>query len=99
MKKTFTLWVACALPMLSPLSAQEAGDEHAKTRKDRERLIDLVIDLEADFSRTLQDYTKLQKDYGALLKKPAAPDHSGKIKELQSKLNQALAQLDVKKPS
>ena len=99
MKKTLTLWAACALPMLSPLSAQEAADEHAKTRKDRERLIDLAINLEANFSRTLQDYSKLQSDYAALLKKPAAPDQSGKIKELQIKLNQALAKLNAGKPS
>ncbi len=99
MKKTLTLWAACALPMLSPLSAQEAADEHAKTRKDRERLIDLAINLEANFSRTLQDYSKLQSDYAALLKKPAAPDQSEKIKELQTKLNQALANLNAGKPS
>lgn len=99
MKKTFTLWAACALPMLSPLSAQEAAEEHAKTRKDRERLIDLVIDLEADFGRTLQDYKKLQKEYAALLKKPVIPDQSAKVKELQTKLNEALAKLKTEVPS
>lgn len=99
MKKTFTLWAACALPMLSPLSAQEGADEHAKTLQDRERLIDLVINLEADFSKTLQDYRSLQKDYATLLKKPATPDHSDKVKELQTKLKQALSKLDEQKPS
>jgi outer membrane protein OmpA-like peptidoglycan-associated protein len=84
--------------MLSPLSAQENVDELSKVRKDRERLIDLALTLEADFGRTLQDYTELQKDYARLLKTKSAPDQSAKVQDLQNKLKQALAKLAEKKP-
>jgi len=93
MKKTFTLWAACALPMLSPLSADESAEELAKIQKDRERLIDLALNLEADFGKTLQGYTKLQEEYAKLLNRPAVPDQSGKVKELQKQLEAANAKL------
>jgi outer membrane protein OmpA-like peptidoglycan-associated protein len=73
-------------------------DELSKVRKDRERLIDLALTLEADFGRTLQDYTELQKDYARLLKTKSAPDQSAKVQDLQNKLKQALAKLAEKKP-
>ena len=98
MNKIFTLLAAISVPMLSPLSAQKADKELAKVQKDRERLIDLALTLEADFGRTLQDYTQLQKDYAKLLKKTAAPDQSAKVQDLQNKLKQALAKLSEKKP-
>ncbi len=93
MMKTFTLWVACALPMIAPLAAHEGGEEIAKIQKDRERLIDLIIKLEADFGTTLSDYGKLQKEYAALLNRPMAKDQSGKVKELQKQLAATTAKL------
>ena len=93
MKKTFTLWAACALPMLSPLSADESAEELTKIQKDRERLIDLALNLEADFGKTLRGYTKLQEEYAKLLNRPAVPDQSGKVKELQKQLEAANAKL------
>jgi chromosome segregation ATPase len=98
MNKIFTLLAVLSVPMLSPLSAQENVDELSKVRKDRERLIDLALTLEADFGRTLQDYTELQKDYARLLKTKSAPDQSAKVQDLQNKLKQALAKLAEKKP-
>lgn len=93
MKKTFTLWAACALPMIAPLSAHEPGVEIVKIQEDRERLIDLVLSLEADFGKTLDDYTKIQKEYATLLNRPTVPDQSGKVKELQKQLAAAVAKL------
>ncbi|MDC0281154.1 OmpA family protein, partial [Akkermansiaceae bacterium] len=63
------------------------------------RLIDLALSLEADFGRTLQDFTQLQKDYAKLLKEKAVPDQSGKVQDLQGKLKQALAKIAEKRPT
>ncbi|MEN8772315.1 MAG: OmpA family protein [Akkermansiaceae bacterium] len=99
MNKIFTLLAAISVPMLSPVFAQKAGDKLAKVQKDRERLIDLALALEADFGRTLQDYTQMQQDYAKLLKKKATPDQSANVQQLQNKLKQALAKLAEKRPA
>ncbi|MFT6178061.1 MAG: outer membrane protein OmpA-like peptidoglycan-associated protein [Paracoccaceae bacterium] len=93
MKKILTLWAACTLPMVAPLGAREPGVEITKIQEDRERLIDLVLNLESDFGKTLEDYTKLQKEYATLLNRPTVPDQSGKVKELQKQLAAAVARL------
>lgn len=93
MSKIFTIFSVIALAAVHPLAAEEAADDLAKIRQDRERLIDLVIALQEDFGGTLKDYAQLQDDYAALLKKKAAPDHSAKVAELQKKLDAALARL------
>ena len=63
MNKILTFFAALTLQILPPVSAQEPGTGLTEAQKDRERLIDLALSLEADFSRTLQDFTQLQKDY------------------------------------
>ena len=93
MKKQFTLWAACALPLITPLGAQNQQPDVAKLQADHERLVDLVLSLQADFGETLRDYGQLQKDYAELLKRPEVPDQSGKVKELQEKLNTMAARL------
>ncbi|MDA7645921.1 hypothetical protein N8721_00800, partial [bacterium] len=93
MNKILTLLAALMLQILTPVSAQESGTELTGAQKDRERLIDLALSLEADFGRTLQDFTQLQKDYAKLLKEKAVPDQSGKVQDLQGKLKQALAKI------
>jgi outer membrane protein OmpA-like peptidoglycan-associated protein len=98
MNKILTLLAALTLQILTPVSAQEPGTELTGAQKDRERLIDLALSLEADFGRTLQDFTQLQKDYAKLLKKKAIPDQSAKVQDLQGKLKHALAKLAEKKP-
>lgn len=99
MNKIFTFWAALSLPMLSPVFAQQAENELTKVQKDRERLIDLALSLEADFGRTLRDYSLLQKDYSKLLKKKAVPDQSAKVQDLQDKLKQALTKLAEERPT
>ena len=98
MNKLLTFFAALTLQILLPVSAQEPGTGLTEAQKDRERLIDLALSLEADFSRTLQDFTQLQKDYAKLLKKKAIPDQSAKVQDLQGKLKHALAKLAEKKP-
>ena len=99
MNKILTLLAALMLQILTPVSAQESGTELIGAQKDRERLIDLALSLEADFGRTLQDFTQLQKDYAKLLKEKAVPDQSGKVQDLQGKLKQALAKIAEKRPT
>ncbi|MDA7661113.1 hypothetical protein N8650_02405, partial [Akkermansiaceae bacterium] len=99
MNKILTLLAALMLQILTPVSAQESGTELTGAQKDRERLIDLALSLEADFGRTLQDFTQLQKDYAKLLKEKAVPDQSGKVQDLQGKLKQALAKIAEKRPT
>jgi outer membrane protein OmpA-like peptidoglycan-associated protein len=93
MIKQFTFLAACALAVITPLSAQEEQADMVKLRADHERLIDLVLSLEKDFGETLRDYAKLQKDFGEVLKRPEVPDQSGKVKELQKQLKEASARL------
>lgn len=83
MTKRFILIAACALPLITPVFAENEQADVAKLRVDHERLIDLVLTLEADFGETLRDYAKLQDDLANALKRPAVPDQSGKVKELQ----------------
>jgi outer membrane protein OmpA-like peptidoglycan-associated protein len=90
---------ALTLQILTPVSAQEPGTELTGAQKDRERLIDLALSLEADFGRTLQDFTQLQKDYAKLLKEKAVPAQSEKVHDLQEKLKEALAKLAEKRPT
>jgi outer membrane protein OmpA-like peptidoglycan-associated protein len=90
---------ALTLQILTPVSAQEPGTELTGAQKDRERLIDLALSLEADFGRTLQDFTQLQKDYAKLLKEKAVPAQSEKVHDLQKKLKEALAKLAEKRPT
>ena len=97
MNKILTLLVALTLQILTPVSAQEQGAELTGAQKDRERLIDLALSLEADFGRTLQDFTQLQKDYAKLLKEKAVPAQSEKVYDLQEKLKEALAKLAEKR--
>ena len=97
MNKILTLLVALTLQILTPVSAQEQGAELTGAQKDRERLIDLALSLEADFGRTLQDFTQLQKDYAKLLQEKAAPAQSEKVYDLQEKLKEALAKLAEKR--
>ena len=99
MNKILTLLAALMLQILTPVSAQESGTELIGAQKDRERLIDLALSLEADFGRTLQDFTQLQKDYAKLLKEKTVPDQSGKVQDLQEKLKQALAKIAEKRPT
>jgi len=94
MMKRLTLTAACALTMITPLSAQNEQADVAKLRVDHERLIDLVLTLEADFGETLRDYANLQKDFAKVLKRPTVPDQSGKVKELQKQLKAATAGLE-----
>lgn len=93
MIKQFTLLAACALTVITPLSAQDQQADMVKLRADHERLIDLVLSLEKDFGETLRDYAKLQKDFAQVLKRPEVPDQSGKVKELQKQLKEASARL------
>ena len=97
MNKILTLLAALTLQILTPVSAQEPGTELTGAQKDRERLIDLALSLEADFGRTLQDFTQLQKDYAKLLKEKAVPAQSEKVHDLQEKLKEALAKLAEKR--
>jgi len=97
MNKIFTILIICFLSGATTLFAQDPAQELAKAKKDRERLIDLVISLEKDFGNTLRDYARLQNDYAKVLKKKDAPDHSAKVAELQKKLNQALERLKNQK--
>ena len=97
MNKILTLLAALTLQILTPVSAQEPGTELTGAQKDRERLIDLALSLEADFGRTLQDFTQLQKDYAKLLKEKAVPAQSEKVHDLQKKLKEALAKLAEKR--
>jgi outer membrane protein OmpA-like peptidoglycan-associated protein len=99
MNKILTLLAALTLQILTPVSAQEPGTELTGAQKDRERLIDLALSLEADFGRTLQDFTQLQKDYAKLLKEKAVPAQSEKVHDLQEKLKEALAKLAEKRPT
>ena len=99
MNKILTLLAALTLQILTPVSAQELGTELTGAQKDRERLIDLALSLEADFGRTLQDFTQLQKDYAKLLKEKAVPAQSEKVHDLQKKLKEALAKLAEKRPT
>ena len=99
MNKILTLLAALTLQILTPVSAQEPGTELTGAQKDRERLIDLALSLEADFGRTLQDFTQLQKDYAKLLKEKAVPAQSEKVHDLQKKLKEALAKLAEKRPT
>ena len=99
MNKILTLLAALTLQILTPVSAQEPGTELTGAQKDRERLIDLALSLEADFCRTLQDFTQLQKDYAKLLKEKAVPAQSEKVHDLQKKLKEALAKLAEKRPT
>jgi outer membrane protein OmpA-like peptidoglycan-associated protein len=99
MNKILTLLAALTLQILSPVSAKESGTELTKAQKDRERLINLALRLEADFGRTLQDFTQLQKDYAKLRNEKAIPDQSAKVQDLQEKLKQALAKLAEKRPA
>lgn len=97
MNKILTLLAALTLQILTPVSAQEPGTELTGAQKDRERLIDLALSLEAEFGRTLQDFTQLQKDYAKLLKEKAVPAQSEKVHDLQEKLKEALAKLAEKR--
>ena len=86
MHKIFTFLTLVFVLVGSPVLAEEKPEDIEKVRKDRERLIDLVLSLQKDFGSTLRDYAKLQNDYAALRKKKNAPDHSAKVADLQKKL-------------
>lgn len=98
MNKIFTILILLFVPVSSIAWSQDTPEEIAKIRRDRERLIDLVISLQKDFGGALRDYAKLQDDYAKLLKKKDAPDNLAKVADLQKKLNKALKQLKDQKP-
>ncbi|MGC6459014.1 MAG: OmpA family protein [Akkermansiaceae bacterium] len=98
MNKIFTFLILFFVSLSSPVFAEEKPGDLEKIRKDRERLIDLVISLQKNFGNTLKDYAKLQNDYAALRKKKEAPDHSAKVMELQKKLKDALTRLKQQNP-
>jgi len=64
-----------------------------KLRDDRQRLITLVLGLEAEFSATIKDYRALQADYKKLLNQPVIPDQRQEVIILKKKLAHAAAKL------
>lgn len=99
MNKIFTFLTLLFVSFAFPASAEEEPDELEKIRRDRERLIDLVISLQEDFGKTLREYAQLQDDYAALRKQKDAPDHSAQVAELQAKLKEAQERLQKQKPA
>lgn len=93
MKKSLLLSSAITLTALLPVTAQEDQKALEQLRAERERLVKIVTDLEADFGATLKDFGTLQQDYGKLLKATRVPDLSGKVRELQKKLKTSTAEL------
>ncbi len=95
MKKIFTRWVACTLSLVTFLEAHEGGEKVSELQKDRERLVNLVIDLEEDFTQTLKDYSKLQAEYATLLKRPKVKDQSNEVKKLSAQLTAVTAKMKL----
>ena len=62
-------------------------------QEDRERLIDLVLNLESNFSVTIKDYRALQKDYSKLVEQPVALDQEDEVTMLRRKLTGAITQI------
>ena len=62
-------------------------------QEDRERLIDLVLNLESNFSVTIKDYRALQKDYSKLVEQPVALDQEDEVTMLRRKLMGAITQI------
>lgn len=99
MSKIFTFLTLFFVCVASLTFAENEPDELEKIRRDRERLIDLVISLQDDFGKTLRDYAQLQNDYAVLRKQKDAPDHSAQVAELQKKLKEAQERLEQQKPA
>jgi outer membrane protein OmpA-like peptidoglycan-associated protein len=62
-------------------------------QEDRERLIDLVLNLESNFSVMIKDYRALQKDYSKLVEQPVALDQEDEVTMLRRKLTGAITQI------
>ncbi|MGC6427130.1 MAG: OmpA family protein [Akkermansiaceae bacterium] len=88
-----TFFTIAGLFMIGQIAMAADTPEIAKLRKDRQRLIDLVINLEADFSKTLENFDQLHTDYAALLAKPQIPDQRGHVKSLEKQLVAAAAKI------
>ncbi len=93
MKRVFSLTALTCLLLSSPLSSAAEPAEVVKLRDDRQRLITLVLGLEADFSETIKDYRALQKDYHKLLAKPVIPDQRKEVTSLKKELATAANKL------
>ena len=74
-----------------PLAAELNDVERLRT--DRERLITLVLGLEADFAATIKDYRNLQTDYQKLLAQPVIPDQRKEVTALKKELATAANKL------
>ncbi len=99
MSKIFTFLTLFFVWLASVAFAEKEADELEKVRRDRERLIDLVISLQDDFGQTLGEYAQLQDDFAALRNQKDAPDHSAQVAELQKKLKEAQERLEQQKPA
>ena len=82
MAKNFTILTIFLISLVSPLSADETG-------KEREKLIQLVLQLETEFGNTLRDYRLLQQDYAKLLERPKVPNQQKKVEQLQKLLDES----------
>ena len=95
MRNFFTIWLAYSFFMMGFVCAHQGGEQVAELQKDRERLVNLVLALEDDFSATLTGYEKLQTEYAELLKRPPVEDQSGKVKDLRDELAKVTTRLRV----
>jgi len=69
------------------------GQDTQALKVDRDRLIETVLKLEADFAKTLEDFAELKKAFYEASEKPVVPDQRALVADLQKRLDQAAAQL------
>jgi outer membrane protein OmpA-like peptidoglycan-associated protein len=90
--RAFASLSACIIFCAAMPSNAEQPDVEG-LHEDRERLINLVLDLEANFSETIKDYRTLQKDYHKLLDQPTVPNQEEEVTMLRRKLAGAIVQI------
>ncbi|MGE9267784.1 MAG: hypothetical protein ACQKBY_06775, partial [Verrucomicrobiales bacterium] len=87
--KKYRFLLACSLSaaLISPLSSEEKKEPTAEElQAERDRLIELVVELEGSFGETLQHYRQLKKDYHDLEGRADQMLAPEKVRELREEL-------------
>ncbi len=93
MKTLSILFTLSLLPV--SLNGQQPSPEVLQVSQERDRLLKLVLRLQKDFGETLGDYEALQSEYSKVLNRQSIPDQSGKVQNLQRKLQRAVARINA----
>ena len=91
--RILTLFTIAGIFVVGHKATAKDFPEVTKLRKDRERLIRIVTDLEVDFAKTLENFDQLHQDYAKLLAKPEIPDQRAIVKDLEKQLEAAAAKI------